>query len=117
MNFTNEELEKTMEEHKIAGEVNQEIVKRIHLMFGGEYYEINYYQCQNLIIKLYNGGIMYIDYNADQEAFVFAAPGFSSKYINHWKLKKLIKVMKNVLVKDKNRKVKMNMKKIDEDFV
>lgn len=117
MNFTNEELAKSMEEHKIDGEVNQEIVKRIHMMFGGEYYEHNYYQGQNLIIKLYNGGVMYIDYNVPSKVFVFAAPGFSSKTINHWKLKKLIKVMKNVLVKDKNRKVKMNMKKIDEDFV
>ncbi len=114
MIFTNEELEKTMEEHRIDGENNQEIVKRIHLMFGGEYHEKDNFFYNHLNIKLYNGENLYLVYDVHNKLFAFSHT--PKKYINQWKLKKLIERMETVLKKDKENKLKIKMKKIEGDF-
>lgn len=114
MMFTKEELEKTLEEHRIGGIDNQEIVKRIHLMFGGEYHEKDSFFYNHLNIKLYNGENLYLVYDTHNKLFRFSHS--SNKTINHWKLKKLIERMETVLEKDKENKLKVKMKKIERDF-
>lgn len=112
--FTEEELEKTLEEHRIGGIDNQEIIKRIHLLFGGEYHEKDRFLYNHLNIKLYNGENLYLVYDTHNKLFAFShAP---EKYINQWKLKKLIEKIKAVLEKDKENKLKIKMKKIERDF-
>jgi hypothetical protein len=114
--FTDEELEKLVGKYRIDGEVNQEIIKRIHLMFGGDYHEKDNYEYNYVRIRLYTG-LMYIVYNEASETFIFAEPGSSPQHINHWKLKTLLENITKALKKDKENKLKMKLKKIEKDFV
>lgn len=111
--FTDEELEKTIVEFRIAGEDNQDIIKRIHLMFGGEYHEKDEIYYNYAMIKLCNDDELYICYDSDTGEFTLS---HSYKIINHWKLKKVIEKMSNVLEIDKEKRLKMKLKKIEKDF-
>ena len=114
MMFTDEELEKFIEDYRIEGEDNQEIVKRIHLMFGGEYHEKDKMYYNHVSFKLCNDDELYFLYNSDTNEFALS---HSYKIINRWKLKELVEKMNFLLEKDKEKRLKMKLKKIDKDFV
>jgi len=112
--FTDEELERELKSFINPKLENQDLVKRIHLMFGGEYHEKDNFFYNHLNIKLYNGENLYLVYDVHNKLFAFSHT--PKKYINQWKLKKLIERMETVLKKDKENKLKIKMKKIEGDF-
>ena len=113
MIFTEEELEMLVGNYKIEGEDNQELVSLIHQEFGGILYEKDTHYYNHVRFDLFRGQ-MYFVYS--DTVFVYKSPTDSAENVNHWKLKKLIEVMKNELKKDKELKLKMKMKNIEKDF-
>ena len=112
--FTEEELEKLVWEYRID-EVNQNIIKQIHMIFGGYYHKKDDYEYNYVMFRL-NDGVMYIVYNSTTETFIFSEPGFETKIINYWKLKKVIEKITKAFKKDKEKKLEIKIKKIKEDF-
>ena len=116
MIFTDEELELELSSFINPELDNQDLVKRIHMMFGGEFIEKNsdYY---NHVVFSFNGNFMFFVYDTHAHGdFVYKSPHGSAEKVNGWKLKKLIGRIKEVFRGEKEKELSMKLSRIEGDF-
>lgn len=112
--FTEEELERELRSFINPKLKNQDLVKRIHMMFGGKFTKktSNYY---NHVKFLFNGNLMLFVYDSDGY-FVYKSPYRNAEDVNSWKLKKLIECISEVFRMEKEKSLRIKLAKIEGDF-
>ena len=112
--FTDEELERELSSFINPELENQDLVKRIHLMFGGELFEksIEFY---NHVAFSFNGNLMLFVYDS-HGYFVYKSPYSEAKNVNGWKLQKLIECISEVFKEEKEKTLRRKLAKIEGDF-
>lgn len=115
MIFTDEELELELSCFINPELENQDLVKRIHMMFGGEFFEksIEFY---NHVVFSFNGNLMLFVYNSHSGCFVYKSPHGTAENVDGWKLKKLIGRIKEVFRGEKEKELSMKLSRIEGDF-
>jgi len=113
--FTDEELERELSSFINPELENQDLVKRIHLMFGGELIEktIDLY---NHVVFSFNWLLMFFVYNSHCGCFVYKSPYSEAENVNGWKLKKLIECLSEVFRMEKEKSLRRKLAKIEGDF-
>lgn len=112
--FTKEELERELRSFINPDLINQDLVKRIHMMFGGEFTEktTHYY---NHVKFSFNGNLMLFVYDS-HGYFVYKSPYSEAENVNGWKLKKLIECLSEVFRMEKEKSLRRKLVKIEGDF-
>lgn len=114
MIFTDEELELELSSFINPELKNQDLVNRIHLMFGGEFFEkARYYY--NHVVFSFNGNLMFFVYDS-HGYFVYKSPHGTAEKVNGWKLKKLIECLSEVFRMEKEKSLRRKLAKIEGDF-
>ena len=114
MIFTDEELERELSSFINPELKNQDLVKRIHMMFGGELIEKTTHWYNHVVFP-FNGLLMFFVYDS-HGYFVYKSPHGISENVNGWKLKKLIGRIKEVFRGEKEKELSMKLSKIEGDF-
>lgn len=114
MIFTDEELELELRSFINPELENQDLVNRIHLMFGGEFFEKTRYYYNHVVFS-FNGNLMLFVYDS-HGYFVYKSPHGTVENVNGWKLKKLIGRIKEVFRGEKEKELSMKLSKIEGDF-
>ena len=112
--FTEEELERELSSFINPELENQNLVKRIHLMFGGELIEKTTHWYNHVVFS-FNGNLMFFVYDS-HGYFVYKSPHGISENVNGWKLKKLIECITNVFKEEKEKELSRKLAKIEGDF-
>lgn len=116
MIFTEEELELELSSFINPELKNQDLVNRIHLMFGGEFFEKTRYYYNHVAFS-FNGNLMLFVYDTHAHGdFVYKSPHGSAENVNGWKLKKLIECITNVFKEEKEKELSRKLAKIEGDF-
>lgn len=115
MIFTDEELERELSSFINPKLKNQDLVKRIHMMFGGEYVKSSTYWHNHVMFKV-NGESMFFVYDSREKEFRYKLPNGFIENVNCWKLKKLIRSITDVLKEEKERVLRIKLSRIEGDF-
>lgn len=115
MIFTDEELERELSSFINPKLKNQDLVKKIHLMFGGEYVKSSVYWHNHVMFKV-NGESMFFVYDSREKEFRYKLPNGFTENVNGWKLKKLIKSITGVFKEEKERTLRIKLSRIEGDF-
>ena len=112
--FTDEELERELSSFINPELENQDLVKRIHMMFGGKLTEKTTYWYNHVLFS-FNGNYMLFVYDS-HGYFVYKSPHDISENVNCWKLKKLIECISEVFKEEKEKTLRRKLVKIEGDF-
>lgn len=114
MIFTDEELELELSSFINPELENQDLVNRIHLMFGGKFFEKTRYYYNHVAFS-FNGNLMLFVYDTNGY-FVYKTPHGTAENVNGWKLKKLIECITNVFKEEKEKELSRKLSRIEGDF-
>lgn len=104
MIFTTEELERELSSFINPELENQDLVEKIHLMFGGELIKKTRYYYNHVVFS-FNGNLMLFVYDTHAHGdFIYKSPHGIAEYVNGWKLKKLIRCITDDIKAEKKKK-------------